>query len=98
MYATSLFFMLMFMLPQADNYPNRPDINGWTVVSTPSNLEIKNDDYKTSSVGLVTVYKNPKAPNEFVKVISRQIVLLSERPKDNRPSSNQGLSNLTENA
>jgi len=92
-----LFLICACMPQQVNNYPDRPNISGWTVVPSLVNLELKVDDYNTSSLGLETVYQNPQAPNEFVKVISRQIVLISERPKEGRSGSTQDVSTLTNN-
>lgn len=90
----SLLLMGMFLSVQAENYPDRPNIEGWAIVPQ-TNLEVKVDDYNISSLGLVTEYRNPQDPNERVKVISRQIVILSGRTKDTGSDPNRGRSNLT---
>ncbi len=92
-----LFLVSMLLSPQAETCPGRPEVTGWTMVSPQSILDVMIDNYNIASLGLRAVYKNPQNPNEFVMILSRQIVLLSERPKSDG-SENQGLSTLTASA
>lgn len=64
-----------------DDSKKVPNIDEWTVVSR-TEIDFYADDYRRVYLGEITEYQNPSDANEFVRVYTRHIAIVADRPED----------------